>query len=780
MDAAGPTGHDRQVLFAVMAIKLEFATPGQVLEFLERCIETPGGPSLGGRMVDEGLLTPEQHEVLARMCEQATECCQGDVGRTLERLGGDRALRSCFGRLLHRDGGGRYTVDEALTLPHETGSHVTVEQPGRYSIVDEQGRGGQSRVYRARDEHVGRQVAFKELLEGGGGEDDQERVLRFVREARITGSLEHPSIIPIYEIGRRLDGRLYYTMRLVKGRTLADAIRECKRPADRLELLGRFEDVCQAVAYAHDRGIIHRDLKPENVMVGAFGETLVLDWGLARSVGAHEERHLGDLLTGLDADALKTAHGAIMGTPAYMSPEQARGDPDRINERSDVWGLGAVLYEILTGRPPMQGRSVVEILVALTQVPKIPPARSVCPEVPPELSAIAERALQPWPEMRYANAGEMAREISSYLAGGRVASYSYSAWEIARQLVSRHLAPCIVALVAIYAILGLGVHKHLEVRSETSRARIEAAQAQDFATSMVDEFSRDLVGVAGGVGARAEVVRAALAYLEANLPVETASIAEKHLVATTRIELGLALNDDNRLDEATDTLQRALALIDSLEPATVSDGLRMDQALACLKLGDLALARHQVDEAAQQYEKAQGLYQDRASTVPQDTFLLGRMAVMQTRFARIAVARGRLDEAVKHLRAALQSARSAAAREPSNPDLQHQVCSPVRPGRRDRVARAPPRGPRHPRGGPGRVPAPRGQVAPEGSLPGVPRAPPPHDGAVRRSHRHLSPAALRAARSLVVPLRDRRSQPGGRKVPPCHACRRRSRPPRAR
>ena len=202
------------------------------------------------------------------------------------------------------------------------------------------------------DEHIGRDVALKELLR-----NDTNRVaMRFLREARVTGQLEHPNIVPVYEIGRRPDGALYYTMKLVKGLTLAAALKKCRSLSDRLALLPHFHDLCNAVAYAHHRGVIHRDLKPENVMVGEFGETVVLDWGVAKVRGTADLPAEG----GEGMDSGGTLAGTVLGTPAYMSPEQAGGEVENIDERSDVWGLGAVLFRSSqvtrrsTGRAPLR------------------------------------------------------------------------------------------------------------------------------------------------------------------------------------------------------------------------------------------------------------------------------------------------------------------------------------------------------------------------------------------------------------------------------------------
>ena len=206
-----------------------------------------------------------------------------------------------------------------------------------------------------------RNVARKELLnlerakQTRGGASIYQR---FLREARITAGLEHPGIVPVYELGEREDGTIYYTMKEVQGRTLKDALAECATLTERMQLLGHFLDFCQAIGYAHSQGIIHRDIKPDNVMIDRYGETIVLDWGLAKAI---QEKEL-PLEERPENSIGKTRVGFVMGTPHYMSPEQAFGSNDRVDSRSDVWSLGIVLYEILSGKTPFDGKTSQEII----------------------------------------------------------------------------------------------------------------------------------------------------------------------------------------------------------------------------------------------------------------------------------------------------------------------------------------------------------------------------------------------------------------------------------
>ncbi len=337
-----------------------------------------------------------------------------------------------------------------------TDSPVTSEAKGRYQLRREFGRGGQAVVWLAHDEHIGRELAMKMLAPGAGSSlgsrSKGSATVRFLREARVTGQLEHPSIVPVYELGEREDGSLYYTQKLVRGRTLRAALDGCKGLPDRLALLSHFADVCNAVAYAHGRGVVHRDLKPENVMVGEFGETVVLDWGLAKVTGHADP---SDTLHGtpvVEAPADATRAGAILGTPLYMSPEQAMGKLELVDERSDVWALGAVLYEILTGRPPFLGQNPTQVLFKVANAP-LEPVRKHCVDAPPELASVAERALSRDRAQRYATARALAGEVAAWQSGARVLAYNYTTWELAKKLARRNPLASAIAASALLVLV---------------------------------------------------------------------------------------------------------------------------------------------------------------------------------------------------------------------------------------------------------------------------------------------------------------------------------------
>lgn len=377
-------------------------------------------------------------------------------------------------------------VPQASSVESEVPDEVTAESVGRYRPSPEElGRGGIGRVYVAFDQHLGRNVAIKELLTdplGVSGSHALEDRARFLREARVTGQLEHPGIVPVYELGKRPDGTLYYAMKLVRGRTLRQVLKDSETLPDRMKLLSHFRDLANAIAYAHSRGVVHRDIKPDNVMVGEFGRTVVLDWGLTKVKGERDmvfdTRHPRVELPD-DARDSNTRYGAIMGTPAYMSPEQAQGDLPRIDERSDVWSLGAVLFELLTGKPPFGTQRPSEVLINVVEG-DAPSVTELEPAAPPDLAAIADKALSKDPKDRYANASEMVTDLEAFMAGRRVAAYDYTAAELVQKFVREHRTAALASAAVVGAILVgalLAVMGYRQALIERENARASERQA---------------------------------------------------------------------------------------------------------------------------------------------------------------------------------------------------------------------------------------------------------------------------------------------------------------
>ncbi|NLF06463.1 MAG: PAS domain-containing protein [Pirellulaceae bacterium] len=291
----------------------------------------------------------------------------------------------------------------------------------RYAMGQLHAEGGIGQVWLARDTQLDREVAIKtlrpELLE------HSQLRKRFIQEARITGQLEHPGIVPVHElVGAAGSAAPFYSMRFVRGRTLAEAATDYhrKRLAGEEELLGlvallnAFVTVCNTVAYAHSRGVIHRDLKGDNVLLGDFGEVFVLDWGIAKVLGTSEDAaDARPVSHALPSKPVQTIEGQIVGTPAYMAPEQTEGRSARIDSRADIYGLGAILYEILTGRPPFVGSNTVEVLAMVMRDAPVPPSQ-IWPDVPRTIEAACLRALSKKPADRQDSAAALGLEIQTW------------------------------------------------------------------------------------------------------------------------------------------------------------------------------------------------------------------------------------------------------------------------------------------------------------------------------------------------------------------------------
>lgn len=392
---------------------------------------------------------------------------------------------------------------------------VGTEAPGRYTYLSpdgergaELGRGGIGRVLLAMDQHLGREVAIKELLQDGAEEGaDPELMTRFLAEARITGQLEHPNIVPVYELGRRADGRLYYTMQMVRGETLSTALERARTLAERLALLSHFAGLCNAIAYAHSRGVVHRDIKPDNVMIGEFGETIVLDWGIAKiqgepdMPGARQPRGVAVLS--------ETSQGDLVGTPLFMSPEQARGEVSAIDEASDVWSLGVVLYLLLCGRPPFLGKTTEEVVALVTQG-KYVPAQQVEPRAPSELCAVVERALQVDKARRYPSVRELAADVAAFMSGARVMAYEYSALELFRRFYRRHRAAAIVGLVALLSLIVVATELQRRILAARDRALLAERNALDKEHAARQSLAEVFTERALNAGAEGDVIGAEL------------------------------------------------------------------------------------------------------------------------------------------------------------------------------------------------------------------------------------------------------------------------------
>jgi WD40 repeat protein/tRNA A-37 threonylcarbamoyl transferase component Bud32 len=349
------------------------------------------------------------------------------------------------------------------------------ELSGRYVVVELIGKGGMGEVVLAYDDRLRREVAIKRLRKD---QADEDAVGRFLQEAQVTAQLDHPNIMPVYDMGTGPDGAPFFAMKRVLGRSLQEKMNDGQL-GSMVVRMDVFRKICDAIAFAHSRGVLHRDLKPGNVMVGEFGEVLVLDWGCAKMHSADEEdaderQQVTSDRSEIDSD--RTIVGSIIGTPAYMSPEQAQGQVDSLDERSDVYSLGAILYALVAGRKPYSGtaREVLDMVAA----GRVPAPRRRHPSFPRELEAIVLHAMEKDPAARYGSVIALRNDVQSWLEGLPVSVMRYSRLLRIRKWFGRHRkaawASAITAAIAMIALLVLGA-RHLS-QVEAARSHAELAE----------------------------------------------------------------------------------------------------------------------------------------------------------------------------------------------------------------------------------------------------------------------------------------------------------------
>jgi tRNA A-37 threonylcarbamoyl transferase component Bud32 len=402
------------LLFSMLALQMDFVRREALVAAIQAWV-CDKRQSLGEYLERHGHISPERLHLLNALVEEHLKAHHNDPEESLAAL--DPALRQSVESL------GAPDADATRTF---MAAGMTTIAGGRYRILRPHARGGLGEVFVAEDCELHRDVALK-VIQGKQADDPVSRD-RFQLEAEITGRLDHPGIAPVHSMGSDAEGRPFYAMRLVQGETLKEAIARFhtaegpgrdagERALAFRALLTRFVAVCNTIGYAHSRGVIHRDIKPANILLGNFGETIVLDWGLAKVVGRadHAQFDAETTLRPQSGDYQMTQAGTAIGTAAFMSPEQAAGKIDQQGPPSDIYSLGATLYVLLTGRAPFEGTDHVEILHNV-QTGNFAPPRQVNRDVPPPLDAICKKAMALAPADRYATAQELGAELERWLA----------------------------------------------------------------------------------------------------------------------------------------------------------------------------------------------------------------------------------------------------------------------------------------------------------------------------------------------------------------------------
>jgi serine/threonine-protein kinase len=692
---------DRNLLFGVLALQADLIDAAR---FAEACSawSSHKGMSLADLLLERGWITAADREDVERLLARKLKKHRGDVRASLAEVTTDHVRRSIAS--LEDTDIRDSLASETPASPVATTIDHAAESRDRYTLARLHATGGIGRVWLARDESLGRDVALKELL--------PERATRpalrsrFLMEARVTGQLEHPGVVPIYELGKRPeDGQPFYTMRFVRGRTLSLAIETYHRrrvegvrgPLELRELLTAFVGVCNTVGYAHSRGVLHRDLKPQNVVLGDFGEVVLLDWGLARLIDAPESSDDATFPGPVEAgtDIAATMQGQALGTPAYMAPEQAEGRLDRLSARTDVYGLGGILYEILTGQPPFTGGITSSVLERVVRDEPASP-RSVVAETPGALEAVALKALAKSPDRRYDSAKALAADVERWMADEPVSAWPEPLRVRAGRWVRKHRTGVAAALAALsVAVVGLvgaaavqaearqrlaGANQKLEESNgRLTAARDRAEGRVDLALGAVASFratvdgNLDVKNRPENAALRKTLLQAPLAFyrkLRDDLKTDTdAGQAGQAKLANAYLELGNLDNEIGSQAEALKAFDEAVALLEPLshdESLSTREEYRLRLARALNDRGEVQRVSASLGPAAlESFGRARRLLQDRIHEQAGDVAARLELARTLGGVAAVEEQKGSVDPALKTLRERLDVLSEAGQLEPS-------------------------------------------------------------------------------------------------------------------
>jgi eukaryotic-like serine/threonine-protein kinase len=555
----------------------------------------------------------------------------------------------------------------------------------RFRILRFHREGGLGRVYLARDEELGREVALKEIRPDKAAEADLRS--RFVLEAEINGGLEHPGIVPVYSLGAHDDGRPFYAMRFVEGDSFKETIdsyhKECPRPdptaVEFRKLLGRFIDVCEAIAFAHSKGVLHRDLKPHNVMLGRFGETLLIDWGLAKATGRREPGNLDAAGAATLVPPSGSGHAptlGALGSPLYMSPEQATGAADSLGPATDVYGLGAILFALLTGKPPVEGGTIDEILDRVRRgAIRLP--RSLNPSIPRALEAVCLKALAPQPADRYPTAMALAEEVEHWLADEPVTAWREPPLIHARRWMRRHrtlVTSTVAAMLVSLIALGFAYSRESAINGRLARIIIERDEANTNlvnTNSQLDGANQRLLAANSSLVEASGRVTKAKAEADARLDQTLQAIEDYYTGVGEEVLLGQKEFHSlrQRLLEKPRRFYERLA--EELGRAESTDSrAKVVLAKGRFGLGKILYTLGILDDAGTQFAAAASLYRDLVSSDPDRLEYRNGLAWCNNKLGNVQRFTGHLASAAEFIEKAATGFSELEKVRPSEPEYQ--------------------------------------------------------------------------------------------------------------
>jgi serine/threonine-protein kinase len=506
----------RQLLFGLLALQTGLIDQAALVAAFHAWTQDKSRP-LADHLVALGHIDATHRPLLEGLAEAHLARHGGDTDKSLAAIPAGRSTRESLARvgdadveasLSHlRPDSTQAGSDGDRTATYSVGTATSEGQ--RFRVLRPHARGGLGAVFVALDTELHREVALKQILESQA--DDPVSRQRFLLEAEVTGGLEHPGIVPVYGLGTYEGGRPFYAMRFIRGDSLKEAIdrfhtdealkkESGRRSLELRKLLRRFTDICNAIEYAHSRGVLHRDIKPGNVIVGRHGETLVVDWGLAKATGRTDPTSREQTLRPSSASgSAETLPGSALGTPAYMSPEQAQGDLEHLGPRSDVYSLGATLYYLLTGEPPYTG-DAAEVIPRVQRGDFRPP-RAVDPAIDPALEAVCLRAMGLKPEDRYGSCRALAEDVERWMADEPVSAWREPLARRAGRWARRNRTAMTAAAVAVVAgVVGLAGVLAVQTKAKADLAQSLARETR--ANKALAESNAELEGSRAAVQAR--------------------------------------------------------------------------------------------------------------------------------------------------------------------------------------------------------------------------------------------------------------------------------------
>ena len=637
-----------------------------------------------------------------------------DVEKSLAAIPANRSTRAGLAELgepeieatlarVARNKNGHATEADDDHDPDRTGTLAVGGSTGdgqRFRLLRPHARGGLGEVFVALDSELHREVALKQILEKHA--DDPVSRQRFVLEAEVTGGLEHPGIVPVYGLGTYGSGRPYYAMRFIKGDSLKEAIEQFhadislkndpgRRSFELRKLLRRFLDVCNAIDYAHSRGVIHRDIKPANIILGKHGETLVVDWGLAKAVGRADPSVGEQTIAPSSSGSSETMPGSALGTPAYMSPEQAAGDLDRLGPRSDVYSLGATLYCLLTGKPPFEGDDVGEILRKVQRGDFVPP-RQLESSLDAALEAVCLKAMANQPGDRYPSCRALADDVERWMADEPVSAWAEPWTRKLSRWLTRHRTGVTGAAAAVLAgVVGLSAVLAVQARANATladkntaltaaNAKIEARYnlaveaIKTFHTGVSEDF---LLKEEKFKELRDRLLKSAADFygrLGALLGKET-DIASRRALAQSNFELADLTGKVGRNEDALAAHRAVLAAREALAAEPGAGALaKVDVGRSLIAVASLLEATSKTDEALASYRRSESLL---AGLAGADPAARAALADCRSRLGGLLSRTGKIAEALAAYKLARADQEALADVPGASNDARHDLADTI-------------------------------------------------------------------------------------------------------